>query len=226
MLRRSVDLTGRSPSTAESRRPQPTLPVLALVGPACLGRPMPERVISPRFDTRWRRCGSPLTAGTQARWNPTTKWTACVLCPPKASAGTPSAPRSSTAGVPAAPGTAPSKPSAPRTTWQAIVDYHLAGVRLASIAPPPTLDDTSRWAVVTLDREDVITGRGDTVPISSTARRVLTARTPDDAIHYDWPLVALTDESGRAHTPPSQSSRLPAAWAGDGLIDAWDSVFG
>lgn len=166
---------------------------------------MAERTIPLRYDSRCRRCGRDLVAGTTARWNPDTKWVACVRCP--ASAGPP---RASTTG----PGHSAGKPARDPSTatvdspWRTLVRYHLLATQRAGVAEPPAISEHERWTLLPLESEELVTGRADTVPLDRRLGRLVSSAGVDEAVYYGWPTVVAADRTGRLRVAPLLMTEL------------------
>ncbi|UCN14986.1 AAA domain-containing protein [Cellulomonas iranensis] len=151
---------------------------------------MPERTMPLRHPARCTRCGTALAAGTTAHWDPTTRRTRCLHCPDRTRRSNDTAP-ATTAPVPA-----------PRDEWQRLVDFHLAAVRAAAAPPLPRVHERDKRFLLDLTREDIITGRNDTLRLTPEARRFARATPPQEALLYGWPLVVLHDQLDVARIAP------------------------
>ncbi len=164
---------------------------------------MAERQISLRFESKCRRCGRTLAAGEAARWNPETKWTACVRCPTSGSRTGARAPAGGVSSRSVSPSVA-----AVSSPWTSLVRYHLLAVQRAGVAEPPGVGDGELWRPLRLAREDVITGRADEVPLDGPLRSLYASLVPGEAVFYGWPLVVATDRSGRRRVGPLVMTEL------------------
>ena len=165
---------------------------------------MSDRTLRLQYPATCRRCGHALAAGSQARWNPTTKQTTCVRCP--AGVATPGA-QASTRPAPAIP--------APRDRWQTLVDYHLASVRLTAAPVPPLVTDEAQRHLLPIEREELITGRGDVLSMTTQSSAFFRSGSPQDVVLYGWPVVIAHDGAGRARVAPLFLTELEAG-ADDG----------
>lgn len=170
---------------------------------------MAERQISLRFETKCRSCGRALAVGEAARWNSETKWTACVRCP---------APGGQTSPRPRSPGASgtPARPSgeSARSPWASLIEYHLLAVQRAGVPKPARVGDAERWHPIQLEREDIIVGRADEVPLDARLQALFTSLAPGESVFYGWPMVVTTDQSGRAHVGPLLMTELEAPLPG------------
>ena len=166
---------------------------------------MAERTIALKYAARCRRCGRDLPAGTTARWNPDTKWVACARCP-----APPRAPSATRAGSPrgAAQSLSRTAPPEPASPWRTLVRYHLAATRRAGVALPPAVSDHDRWTLLPLEREDLVTGRGDTITVDRRLGRLAASTESGEAVYYGWPTVVATDSSGRLRVAPLLMTEL------------------
>lgn len=172
---------------------------------AVVGRAMAERTIPLKYGSRCRRCGRELAAGTTARWNPDTKWVACVRCPTP-----PAAPRSdqSESRRNAGPGSSGTAAPVPNSPWRALARYHLAVTQRVGVAEPPALSDQERWTLLPLEREDLVTGRQDTIAMDRRLGRLAVSAKSDEVLYYGWPTVVATDRSGRLRIAPLLMTEL------------------
>lgn len=107
--------------------------------------------------------------------------------------------------------------------WHALIDYHLRAVRQQSVVEPPRVDDRSAWITLALDREEMVTGRGDTVPLDERIRRFVAVGDHDDVVHYGWPLVVAPDRHGGLRVAPLFITELATpAPDGDVLVPVDD----
>ncbi len=88
----------------------------------------------------------------------------------------------------------PASESAPAEVWRALIDYHLHAVQRESVpGPVPVKGEKARWLVVEdLVREDLITGRGDEMPLTAALDRFFDAAASNrETVFYGWPLVVV-----------------------------------
>lgn len=154
---------------------------------------MTDRTVRLRYAATCRQCGHSLAVGDQARWDPTTKRTACLRCPPDTPVQ-----RARSDNRPAPARTAPR----PRDSWQTLIDYHLASVRLAAAPAPPLVDDAGQRHLLPITHEELITGRGDVLRLTPAGHTFLATASSQDAVLYGWPLVVVTDGAGRERVAP------------------------
>lgn len=166
---------------------------------------MPERTILLKFDSRCRRCGRDLVPGTTARWNPDTKWVACVRCPTAATT-----PRASSTGPGLSVGAAARHPApaVADSPWRTLVRYHLLATQRAGVAEPPAISEHERWTLLPLEREDLVTGREDTIALDRRLGRLATSAGADEAVYYGWPTVVAADRTGRLRVAPLLMTEL------------------
>lgn len=100
--------------------------------------------------------------------------------------------------VPAPPTSAPGA----HDLWRRLVDYHLASVRLAASPEPPLVGDAGRRRLLTLTREELVTGRGDVLRLTPEDEQFFARTAPGDVVLYGWPLVVVEDRAGRMRAAP------------------------
>lgn len=164
---------------------------------------MPDRPLTLRFPARCHVCTTQLAAGASARWDPETRVVACPRCAQSEADGPDRRDGPDRSGsLPVADRRTLADPSAVDPRWHQLVDYHLRAVRRAAVTTPPAVHDRDGWAVVDLEREDLVTGRGDVLAVTPGMRRLFDAAAPGDAVFYGWPLVVVTDATGSPRVAP------------------------
>ncbi len=76
------------------------------------------------------------------------------------------------------------------------------------MALPPAVSDHDRWTLLPLEREDLVTGRGDTITVDRRLGRLAASTESGEAVYYGWPTVVATDSSGRLRVAPLLMTEL------------------
>lgn len=185
---------------------------------------MPERRIALQYEGRCRRCGHTLTVGTTASWNSDTKVVACISCPSAGVGSSPSPPRpAGSAGTPRPLTLSSTGSTAADSRWRRLVGYHLLAVQRAGVSEPPLVGNREEWTTLEVPREDLISGRGDTLPVGPALQALFAGAATGEAVFYGWPLLVLADRTGRLRAAPLLITELePPAEHGEAVTVARD----
>lgn len=178
---------------------------------------MVTRMIELKFRAECQRCGAVLTEGVRATWDSATRKVACVVCPPAAESAEPKPSQSTTRSRGVSPPEQSAGDTGPShsgwTDWRRLLEFELSAVkREAAPEPVAAARDHRRWVEMPDGPELLITGRADTLALSSAASGLFDAA-EDDAVYYGWPTVVLADRTGRLRVAPLVHVELEASSA-------------